>query len=54
VFTGLCSDLLARDPSVGVNALRYALSLSLLPACLGAVMFIYASRFFKVEASDKI
>ena len=48
-FTGLCSDLLARDPSVGADALRYALSLSLVPGCVGAVMFIYASRYFKAS-----
>lgn len=48
-FTGLCSDLLARDPSVGPDALRYALSLSLLPGCLGALMFIHAARFFKAS-----
>jgi MFS family permease len=50
-FTGLCSDMLARDPAVGADALRYALSLSLLPGCIGALMFIHASRFFK--ASDR-
>jgi len=50
-FTGLCSDLLARYPSVGADALRYALSLSLLPGCLGAAMFIYAARFIK--AADR-
>lgn len=48
-FTGLCSDLLARDPSVGPDALRYALSLSLLPGCIGALMFIHAARFFKAS-----
>jgi predicted MFS family arabinose efflux permease len=50
-FTGLCSDLLARDPSVGTEALRYALSLSLLPGFIGALVFIYAARFFK--AADR-
>lgn len=46
-FTGLSSDLLARDQGLGVESLRYALSLSLIPGCLGAAMFIYAGRYFK-------
>jgi predicted MFS family arabinose efflux permease len=46
-FTGLCSDLLARDFGLGAEALRYALALSLLPGCAGAAMFIYAARYFK-------
>ena len=46
-FTGLCSDLFARDPAMGGDALRYALALSLVPSALGAVMFVYAARYFK-------
>jgi predicted MFS family arabinose efflux permease len=49
-FTGLMSDLLAADAGMSDGALRYALSLSLLPACVSALMFVFASRYFKAGA----
>jgi predicted MFS family arabinose efflux permease len=44
--TGLLSDLLARDFGAGENALRYALSLSLVASAAGALLFLYAACLY--------
>lgn len=49
-FTGLTSDLLAQHLGLGNEALRYALSLSLLSGCAGAAMFVFAGRYFKAAS----
>jgi len=45
--TGMLSDLLARQFDAGDNALRYALSLSLVASSVGALLFVYAARLYR-------
>lgn len=53
-ITGMCSDMLGRYFGLGEQSLRYALVLSLVPACAGAAVFLYAARFWAApKQSDK-
>jgi predicted MFS family arabinose efflux permease len=44
--TGMCSDILDRYFGLGDQSLGYALVLSLVSACAGAAVFLYAARFW--------
>jgi hypothetical protein len=46
LLTGFASDMLARNPAIADQSLRYALSLALLPSSLSALFFLYTARFF--------
>jgi predicted MFS family arabinose efflux permease len=50
-LTGLLSDALV--PFAGQDALRFALAIMLVPSAIGALVFLYAARFFDNDGQPR-